>query len=165
MLSVIGGISVIMVAGWLLIRGYLRHAAIRRTPAFTIASATDRIAPDPFLRGPTIGDVLVILFAILGLVAILAVAGAMITILKARRRRQQGRSWQPTRQRTFAQPHLVAQNDTDRALNALVQLELTHYLQGMRGQNEGHQPRLPQEQPLVVRQLGPDPVDNLLREL
>jgi hypothetical protein len=89
----------------------------------------------------------------------------MITILKARRRRQQGRSWQPARRRTFAQPQLTSQNDTGRALNALVQLELTRHLQRMRGQNEAHQPRLPQEQPLVVQQLGPDPVDDLLKEL
>lgn len=166
-LAIIGLLTLIGGAGWLLCNDYLVNAVAQRNPALNIAEAANKIATDPFAKGPSLGNVLVVSLAIIGILAILAVIGLVVYGVRTRRRypphsqRQQQRPYQ----RTLARPQIAnTQGRVGDALNALVQLEMARYLRGLHADQEGQQPAmLPPEQPIVVEQLGPDPVDDLLR--
>jgi hypothetical protein len=168
-LAIIGLVALIGGAGWLLFNRYLVHAMAQRNPTVDIAEAANKIATDPFVKGPALSNVLVISLAIIGLLTILAVIGLTVYVMRARRRYQdstQRQQQQPYR-RPLAHPQIAnSQRGVGDALNALVQLEITRYLRGLHGDQAGRPPAmLPPEQPLVVQQWETEPVDELLRDM
>jgi hypothetical protein len=167
-LAILGLLALLGGAVGLFFSGYLRNAAGQQNPAMRLAAATDKIATDPFAAGPSLGNVLIVILAIIGILAILVASGFSIYVLKTRQRyRDAGPRRQRSYRRPLARPQIASTpgvvGDT---LHALVQLETARYLRGMQTDQE-RQPSamLPPEQPIVVQQLGPDPVDDLLREL
>ena len=167
-LAILGLLALLGGAVGLFFSGYLRNAAAQKNPAMRLAAATDKIATDPFAAGLSLGNVLIVVLAAIGILAMLVAGGFSIYALKTRQRyRAAGPRRQRSYRRPLARPQIVSTpGGVGDTLNALVQLETARYLRGMQGEQRSEQrAMLPPEPPLVVQQLGPDPVDDLLREM
>jgi hypothetical protein len=126
-LTMIGLLVMLLGIGGLLFGNYLTQATAQRNPALDIAAATNKIATDPFATGPSLGDTLVVILAIIGGLAILAVIGYIIHIRQ--RRRQYEKEYRQAGYHPRAQPQIAStQSGVGDALNALVQLETMRYL-------------------------------------
>ncbi len=156
-------------ASWLLFNGYLVHVMAQRNPVSDIAEAANRVATDPFAKGPSLGNILVVSLASIGLLTLLVVIALTVYVVRFRRRYQHYS--QRRQQRPYRRPLAYAQIATKQrgvgdALNALVQLEIARYLRGMHIDQEGQSPAImPPEQPLVVQPWETEPVDELLRDM
>ena len=167
-LAILGLLTLLGGAVGLFFSGYLRNAGGQKNPAMRLAAATDKIATDPFAAGPSLGNVLIVVLAVIGVLVILIASGFSIYVLKTRQRyRDAGRRRQRPYRRPLARLQIVSTpGGVGDTLNALVQLETARYLRDMQDQQGSEQRALlPLEQPLVVQQLDPDPVADLLRDL
>ena len=165
-LSTLGLLTLIVVGIGIAFKGYLVTAVAQRSnPALDIAAATNKIATDPFAKGPSVGNVIVIIFAVIGILAVAAVIGYIVYLMRVRKHYQKQAIRQRPPRSISPRPQIAnTANGMGDALNALVQLEMTRYLRQGR-QNRGELTLPPPEQPTVIHLDHNDPVDDLLREM
>jgi hypothetical protein len=167
-LSTLGLLTLIVVGIGIAFKGYLVTAVAQRSnPALDIAAATNKIATDPFAKGPSVGNVIVIIFAVIGILAVAAVIGYIVYLMRARKHYQKQAIRQRSPRSISPRPQIANTGNGMRdALNALVQLEMTRYLRDTQGrQNRGELTLPPPERPTVIHLGHNDPVDDLLRNM